>query len=61
MAPDDAQQSVLADRQEQVPREALPWPSAQGHAEMMHDTLQPHRARANGRAAVAASRSVKIR
>jgi hypothetical protein len=28
MAPDDAQQGVLADWQEQAPREALPWPSA---------------------------------
>jgi hypothetical protein len=29
-----------------APREALPWPSAQGQAEMMHNTLQPRRAAA---------------
>jgi hypothetical protein len=44
MTPDDAQQGVLADRQEQASREALPWPSAQGQAEVMHNTLQPRRA-----------------
>ena len=61
MAPDNAQQGVLADRQEQASREALPWPSAQRQAEMMHDTLQPRRAAGKSRAAVAISRSVKIR
>jgi hypothetical protein len=44
MTSNDAQQRVLADGQEKAPRKTLPWPTAQGHAEMMHDALQTRRA-----------------
>jgi hypothetical protein len=37
----DPQQRVFADREDQPPRQALPWPTTKGDADVMNNTLEP--------------------
>jgi len=59
MTSDDTQQCVVADRQDNAPREPLSRPSAQCQTKMMNIPSRRVVLRANGRDVVAASRSAK--